>query len=142
MSGSTQIEADVIRRAYEAFNAQDMEGALALLDPDVEWPNGIEGGFVRGREAVRDYWARQWQQYTPTVVPLTITATEDGRQVVEVHQVVRERKTGVVRVDRTVRQVFELRDGLVTRLVLQNTDGSPLPPSSALREAEGEGIAH
>ena len=28
---------EVVRRAYEAFNIDDPEAAIALLDPDVEW---------------------------------------------------------------------------------------------------------
>jgi ketosteroid isomerase-like protein len=30
-------EVEVIRRAYEAFNRGDVEGALQHVDPDVEW---------------------------------------------------------------------------------------------------------
>jgi ketosteroid isomerase-like protein len=37
------IEAEpVLRRAYEAFNAGDIEGALALMHPDVDWPDGMD----------------------------------------------------------------------------------------------------
>jgi ketosteroid isomerase-like protein len=28
---------EIVRRAYEAFNGDDPEAAIALLDPDVEW---------------------------------------------------------------------------------------------------------
>ena len=28
---------EIVRRAYEAFNIDDPEAAIALLDPDVEW---------------------------------------------------------------------------------------------------------
>src|SRR3954451_11636697 len=46
---------------YERFNARDVDAILPSLAPDVEWPNGWEGGYVRGRDAVRDYWTRQWR---------------------------------------------------------------------------------
>jgi ketosteroid isomerase-like protein len=36
-------EERLLRAAYEAFNARDIEGALELMDPDVDWPNGMEG---------------------------------------------------------------------------------------------------
>ena len=44
----------VLRAAYTAFNARDVAGALALMIPDVIWPNGMEGGTLRGHAAVRD----------------------------------------------------------------------------------------
>jgi hypothetical protein len=37
-------EERLLRAAYEAFNARDIEAALALVHPEVDWPNGIEGG--------------------------------------------------------------------------------------------------
>ena len=33
---------------------------LAVLADDVVWANGMDGGHVHGREAVREYWIRQW----------------------------------------------------------------------------------
>ena len=39
---------DRIADAYAAFNRRDIDGALAAMHPDVEWENGMEGGFVRG----------------------------------------------------------------------------------------------
>ena len=42
----------LLKQAYAAFNARDMEGALSTMRVDVEWPNGMEGGTVHGREGV------------------------------------------------------------------------------------------
>ena len=39
---------NLLRRAYAAFNAHDIDGALALMHPDVDWPNGMEGGQSTG----------------------------------------------------------------------------------------------
>jgi len=54
-------EERALRQAYEAFNDRDIDGALALMHPDVDWPNGMEGGRERGRLAVRAYWMRQFR---------------------------------------------------------------------------------
>jgi ketosteroid isomerase-like protein len=35
---------EVLRRAYAAFNARDIEVVLSSMHQDVEWPNGMEGG--------------------------------------------------------------------------------------------------
>jgi hypothetical protein len=46
----------LVRRAYEAFNACDIENALAPMHPDVDWPNGMEGGCLHDHRGVSDYW--------------------------------------------------------------------------------------
>ncbi len=115
---------DVIRRAYAAFNARDLAAALALLHSEVEWPNGMEGGVERGREAVRAYWTRQWRQLDPRVDPVAIERGKDGRSIVQVHQVVRD-LSGALLVDRMVEHVYELADGLVTRMEIREPPGGP-----------------
>jgi ketosteroid isomerase-like protein len=51
---------ELLRYAYAAFNARNVDAALATMHPDVEWPNGMEGGTVHGHRGVREYWTRQW----------------------------------------------------------------------------------
>ena len=46
----------VLRSAYYAFNARDVYAAIALMQPEVDWPSAWEGGRVSGRAAVRDFW--------------------------------------------------------------------------------------
>src|SRR3989442_855797 len=33
---------DLLTAAYDAFNARDIERALAAMHPEVDWPNGME----------------------------------------------------------------------------------------------------
>ena len=73
---------------YRAFNARETDALLAQMTADVDWPNAWEGGRVHGREAVRDYWTRQWAAIDPTVEPLAV-APRHGRVAVDVHQVAR-----------------------------------------------------
>lgn len=103
------------RDLYARFNARDIDAALAFTVPDVDWPNAWEGGRAIGQEAVRDYWTRQWQAIDPTVEPETITERPDGSVAVDVHQVVRD-LSGAVVSDEHVVHLYELRDGLVTRM--------------------------
>jgi hypothetical protein len=113
-SSSTDAEA-LLRRAYEGFNAREVEAVVALMHPDVDWPNAFEGGRVRGHDEVRAYWARQFEQIDPTVTPRAFTEREDGRIAVDVHQVVRS-PDGDVLSDGAVVHVYALRDGLVERM--------------------------
>jgi ketosteroid isomerase-like protein len=105
----------LLRAVYGAFNARAIDDALAVLRDDVDWPNGWEGGRVVGREAVREYWTRQWAQIDPTVEPLAVATRPDGCVEVEVRQVVRS-KDGDVLSDGTVRHVYAFRGDLVARM--------------------------
>ncbi len=103
---------ELLQRAYVAFNARDLDGALATMRPDVIWPNGMEGGVVHGHEGVRAYWTRQWGMINPHVDPVSFHEEESGRIAVSVHQVVRD-LPGKVLMDRMVEHVYTLKDGLI-----------------------------
>lgn len=107
-----------LQAAYEAFNARDIQSALDLMHPEVEWPNGFEGGSMRGHEAVRDYWSRQWAQINPHVEPMAFLDDGDGRIVVDVQAYVKD-LAGKVIVDEMVNHVFDLEDGLIVRMRIQ-----------------------
>jgi hypothetical protein len=108
----------LLLKAYAAFNARDIDAALLLLHPEVVWPNGMEGGTVHGHDGVREYWTRQWTVIDPYVEPLIITEDDAGRVVVQVQQTVRDLK-GQVMTDQRVIHVYEIANGLVTRMMIQ-----------------------
>jgi len=116
---SPEIER-LITRAYEVFNARDIDTALALMTPDVEWPNGMEGGYVHGHEAVRDYWTRQWAMIDPRVEPEEIAGEDDGRVAVTVRQTIRDLAGNAVN-ERHVLHVYRLRDGLVEHMEIRES---------------------
>jgi hypothetical protein len=109
---------DFVRRMYDTFNARDIDGALAMMQPDVDWPNGMEGGREHGHDAVRAYWTRQWTLIDPHVEPLGVTTLDDGRLEVDVHAVVRD-LDGNVQADERIKHVYALRDGLVARMDIE-----------------------
>ena len=55
----------LIARAYAAFNRRDIDGALAVMSDSVSWPKASEGGRVVGKEEIRSYWTRQWDEFDP-----------------------------------------------------------------------------
>lgn len=121
--------ADRIRRSYEAFNARDIDSALAAMHRDVDWPDAIDGGRLRGRDEIRQYWLRQFELFDPRVEPETINPDEHGLFVVDVHQVVRD-LNGQVIADRRVQHVYTIRDGLITRMDIREpstSEGSSSP---------------
>ena len=108
----------VLRAMYADFNARRIDAVLAHLSPDVDWPNGWEGGRLRGHEAVRDYWTRQWAEIDPSVEPLAIAPEADGRLAVRVHQVVRDRAGNLLGYEH-LDHVYEMRDGLIRAMEIR-----------------------
>src|SRR5215208_5067781 len=106
----------VLRSAYVAFNARDVEAAIGLMHPAVDWPNAWEGGRVMGRAAVRDYWNRQFAAISSNVEPEGFTEEPDGAITADVHQVVHDVRTGELISDSHVRHRYRLEDGLVVRM--------------------------
>ncbi len=128
MQGETPIDDDIkiLERIYARFNVRDIDGVLTALTDDVVWANGMDGGYVRGREAVRSYWTRQWSMVSPHVEPVGFHRTTDGTIVAEVRQSVRDLEGKPVQgqthglKDKTVRHVFRFRDGKVARFEIQD----------------------
>ena len=83
-------DVELLKRIYDRFNARDIDGVLTVLTDDVAWANGMDGGYVHGREAVRDYWTRQWSMVSPHVEPVGFHRTADGAIIAEVRQSVRD----------------------------------------------------
>jgi len=116
LTSSNNIE--LIKKAYAAFNVRDIDGALATMTPDVNWPNGMEGGTVHGHDGVRAYWTRQWGVLDPHVEPRKIETDSSGRIVVGVHQVVHE-VSGKLLLDRMVEHVYTLKNGLIQSMEIR-----------------------
>lgn len=102
---------EFLKHVYDRFNARDVDSVLAALHENVIWANGMEGGYVHGRDGVRNYWTRQWAIIDPHVEPVGFS---DGPDVVDVHQLVRE-LNGNLLADKTVCHVFRIENGLIKR---------------------------
>ena len=112
-------EIELIKHIYERFNARDMETVLAAMHEDVIWANGMEGGYVHGRDGVRSYWTRQWGMIDPHVEPVAFSRGHEGQIVVEVHQVVRDLE-GKLLADKNVGHLFRIEDGLIRRFDIRD----------------------
>ena len=111
---------DLLRRAYAAFNARDIDRALAVMHPDVDWPNGMEGGRELGHDAVRAYWTRQFGLIDSQVQPVAFADDKEGRVVVEVDQVVRD-LDGALISEQRVQHVYTFREGLIARMDIRDS---------------------
>lgn len=112
MADQPAPEIQLLRAAYTAFNARDIDAAVVLMTPDVAWPKAFKGGFVRGPEEVRAYWTEQWSEINPHVEPVAFYPQDTGHILVAVHQVVRD-LAGAVLADEHVGHRFTLARGLI-----------------------------
>jgi hypothetical protein len=108
----------VLERTYVAFNARDIGTVLAVMHPDVLWPNGMEGGTVVGHAAVVPTDA-QWALIDPRVEPRGFAVEADGRVAVTVHQLVRD-LAGTVLKEATVEHVYAFEDGLIKSMEIRS----------------------
>lgn len=112
---------ELLDKVYAAFNRRDFETVLSAMVSDVDWPNGMEGGRVLGRDAVRNYWKRQFEVFDSRVEPQGFTAEPDGRIAVDVHQIVHD-KAGKLLADQMVQHVYEIRNGLIRSMEIRNAN--------------------
>jgi rfaE bifunctional protein nucleotidyltransferase chain/domain len=106
---------EIIARAYAAFNRRDIDGVLALMTDDVDWPRGSETGRALGKDEVRAYWTRQWSTMDPHVEPIEIIDREAGRTDVKVQQLVKDLK-GEVLFDGVLWHVYTIKNSLIERM--------------------------
>jgi hypothetical protein len=57
MPNQSSEKFNLLRAAYAAFNARDIDAALGPYDE--AWSRAFKGGFVQRNEEVRAYWTEQ-----------------------------------------------------------------------------------
>jgi ketosteroid isomerase-like protein len=110
-----------LQNLYDAFNNREIETIISLMRPDVKWANGLEGGFVYGRDAVREYWTNQFKHIQPQLKTLKFETDENNRNVVTVHQVIKDLQ-GNVLADATIQQIFTIESGLISLYEIGETE--------------------
>jgi hypothetical protein len=120
----------LIAQAYSAFNRRNVEGVLALMSENVSWPKASEGGRVVGKEQIRAYWTRQWQEFDPHVEPIEVIDREGGKTEVKVRQLVKS-LNGDVLSDSEVWHVYTIANGFIERMDLKESEASSAQTPSA-----------
>lgn len=110
-----------LQNLYDAFNKREIETIIWLMRPDVKWANGVEGGFVYGRDRVREYQTNQFKDIQPKLETLKFETDDNNRNIVTVHQIIRDLQ-GNLLADATVEQIFTIEDGLISLYEIGDTD--------------------
>ena len=97
-----------------------------VLDQNSRGGASAFASHFHGREAVRNYWMRQWAVVSPTVEPVSLDEAADCSIVMKVRQSVRDLAGDPLRgqthglTDKSVGHVFRLHDGKVTHFDIQD----------------------
>ena len=110
-----------LQNLYDAFNKREIETIISCMRPDVKWANGLEGGFVYGRDDVREYWTEQFKNIQPQLEALNFETDATGRTIVTVHQIIRDLQ-GNLLADTTVRQIFTIDQAQITLYEIAETE--------------------
>jgi ketosteroid isomerase-like protein len=81
---------ELLERAYQLFNARDVDTLLTMMTDDVEWPDVARSAVLHGKAAVRSYWESQFEATSPHVEPIDFLLATDGSVVVVVDQQVND----------------------------------------------------
>ena len=111
----------LLKQTYQHFNDRDIDASLAMMHPEVDWPNGMEGGIEHGHEAVRNYWTRQWKELNPIVEPVGLHERQNGTLEVNVHQIVKDQSGNLV-FDGMVRHIYSFEDGLIMTMDIEKDE--------------------
>lgn len=109
---------NLIKNAYAAFNARNIDAILRVMYPHIKWARAWEGDHANGHNDVRAYWQRQWQEINPEVTPVGFTTRDDGKLAVEVDQLVKDLNGNILFNGRVV-HVYTIVDGLLLQMDIE-----------------------
>lgn len=119
---------DRIAQLYEAFNASDFDRCIAMMAPDVIWPDEAEDRLLVGVETVRDYFVSVTAPVRARYEPISLYTASTGQVVVLARQIITSATDGTLWSSLRVRHSFQLEHGLVTRLESQQNWTEPTFP--------------
>lgn len=108
----------LIKNAYAAFNARNIEAILQMMHPEVKWAKAWEGDYANGHNEVSSYWQRQWKDIDPKVTPVGFHERENGTLEVEVDQLVKDLE-GHILFQGKVSHVYVINDGLLEQMNIE-----------------------
>jgi hypothetical protein len=90
------------------------------MHPQVEWSNGMEGGMLHGREAVRDYWLRQGEVMSTHVDPIDFTMIDERRVAATIAMKMHD-MDGSLMMDQQLVHVYTIENNMVTKMVIKQS---------------------
>ena len=118
----SQENVETVRRAIEAWNADDLDVCLAVLDGDVEWHPSIEPG-LEGKATVylgHDGARRAWREYRGEAWESLTSRPQEirdlGDSVLLLGQMDITARTTGIEFTQEIGEVFDFRAGKIVRV--------------------------
>lgn len=120
MSAAEQTggHADAMRRSIDAYNSGDLDGLMAMADPDIEWevaPEHPASTTHRGLEEVRAYH-EDWRNTLDDLRLDLVSITESGDVVVAVCRISGKGSESGADVEVEIAFLTTFRDGKAIRV--------------------------
>ena len=114
----SEVNVETVRRVVDAWNRQDTEGILALIDPEVVYinaPVAVEPGTRRGHEELVAVARTQWEALPDARWEIDRLHDRCG-EVISVGRVSRAMPGSNDRIENPILQSWRFRDGKVIRV--------------------------
>jgi ketosteroid isomerase-like protein len=114
----SQENVKIVRRMLDAWNRQDVEGILALTDPEAEYvnaPTAVEPGTRRGHDEIFVVFQKQWEALTGATQEID-QIHDRGDEILTVGSVSRTMPGSDARISNPLLMSWKFRDGKVIRL--------------------------
>ena len=114
----SQENMEIVRRLMDAWNCQDLEGILALIDPEAEYVNAfnaVEPGTRRGHDEITAVLRTQWQSL-PGALQEIDRFHDRGDEIITVGRVSRTMPGSDARMSNPLLISWKFRDGKLIRL--------------------------
>jgi ketosteroid isomerase-like protein len=118
----SQENVEIVRQIMDAWNRRDIEGLIALVDPEVEYvnsPTAVEPGTRRGLDAVAAVARTQWETLDGRLV--TDRLHDRGDQIISEGRVSGLMPGSEARIDTPVLSSWTISDGKVIRVEMLGT---------------------
>jgi ketosteroid isomerase-like protein len=132
--------AELVRRGYEAWNRGDVEGVLALLDPEIEWRGYThipESGSLAGRDQVQAWLERFLEAWEELEIELTDLIDAGDRVVALVRFRALGRGSGAQVEGGVDAHVWTVRDGNIAAVKLYQGTREALEAVGLRRQNRG-----
>jgi ketosteroid isomerase-like protein len=114
----SQENVEIVRRLMDAWNRQDLEGILALIDPEGEYvnaPTAVEPGTRRGQDEFIAVLRTQWESL-PGALQEIDRFHDRGDEIITEGRVSRTMPGSDARISNPLLISWKFRDGKLIRL--------------------------
>ena len=113
---------EIVRRAYDAWNQEDLDAFLSIVHPDTEWGGGgaadlflgVKSAY-RGREGVREWWTAVKEPWNYFKSHVQRTFAGDDKVVTVVRFEAEGKESGAKVGLPFLTNVMEVKDGRIVR---------------------------